>query len=338
MRVCFVTDGGQQLGMGHVQESLAFAQRLRERASVEFLTKSGAEVQETIRQAGFRTTPAIDDAGILSHLAMLDPDTVVFDKIDVAEELAKQIRTGLRAKLVIFTNLTAANRHADIAVLQRAADLGVSVEDRFRNVTFVDSGTRTRYFYGPRYWILRPELFGRGGAARTARRGVGRILISFGGSDPSKLTPTVLEAILSMEEDYRVELVLGAFFGEAGAIERVVERYPHRRPGVVVHRNVSNMVELMRSADLMICGAGLSMFEALTAGLPIVVVPQNELQRATYDGWIDFLDSSDLGRLPEVIRGSMFTLPTDENIAKMEIGLGVDELIEAVLQPSIGRE
>ena len=168
MRVCFVADGGQRLGMGHVQESLAFARRLCGRASIEFLTKSDEEVCGTIRRAGFQAARATDDGDIFSRLEALDPDVVVFDKIDVAEELAKQIKEELRARLVIFTNLTGANRFADVAVLQRAADLSGRVEDRFRNLTYSDPASGTRYFYGPRYWVLRPELFDRSRAERTS--------------------------------------------------------------------------------------------------------------------------------------------------------------------------
>ena len=58
----------------------------------------------------------------------------------------------MNLRLIIFTNLTVANRYADIAV---TADIG----SNFANVRFVDEKTGTRYYYGPKYWILRPEFY-----------------------------------------------------------------------------------------------------------------------------------------------------------------------------------
>ena len=53
MKICFVTDGGRQYGMGHVQESSAFAQRFQDKAEIVFLTKSGDAVLAAIRASGF---------------------------------------------------------------------------------------------------------------------------------------------------------------------------------------------------------------------------------------------------------------------------------------------
>src|SRR5712691_8072466 len=99
-RICFITDGGLQLGMGHVQQSTTFASVLRDKANISFLTKSDDTILNTIRESGFDAKQLQNDAAILHELKALNPDIVIFDKLDVDESLARDISNALDASLV----------------------------------------------------------------------------------------------------------------------------------------------------------------------------------------------------------------------------------------------
>ena len=325
-RICVITDGGQQMGMGHVQQSTTLAKALRDTADVFFVTKSDEQVVATIREAGF-------EVHIVAFLRAAPPDVVLFDKIDVGVDLARQIRADLPSRLVIFTNLTAANAYAHMVVLQRAAELGTDPERRFRNEAFTDSSSGTRYFYGPRYWVLRPEFHAYRQFGKTPRRPPQRILLAFGGSDPTNLTSAVLDRLLGGETRYTIDAILGRHFPHQNAVERVLERHPERRQAVTLHRNVSNVAELMHAADLAITAAGMSMFEALCVGTPVIVIPQDALQRNTYQDVIRLLEIDDLMKLCDIIERSDFTNPDDAPIAAMTIGEGLNQLIDSIITP-----
>lgn len=332
-RICVITDGGQQMGMGHVQQSTTLAKALRGTANVFFVTKSDEQVVATIREAGFEVSAFTDDVQIFAFLRAAPPDVVLFDKIDVGVDLARQIRADLPSRLVIFTNLTAANAYAHMVVLQRAAELGTDPERRFRNEAFTDSSSGTRYFYGPRYWVLRPEFHAYRQFGKTPRRPPQRILLAFGGSDPTNLTSAVLDRLLGGETRYTIDAILGRHFPHQNAVERVLERHPERRQAVTLHRNVSNVAELMHAADLAITAAGMSMFEALCVGTPVIVIPQDALQRNTYQGVIRLLEIDDLMKLCDIIERSDFTNPDDAPIAAMTIGEGLNQLIDSIITP-----
>ena len=332
-RICVITDGGQQMGMGHVQQSTTLAKALRAVADVFFVTRSDEQVVAAIREAGFEVSALADDARIFAFLQADPPDVVLFDKIDVGVDLARQIRAGLPSRLVIFTNLTAANAHAHMVVLQRAADLGTDPERRFRNEAFTDPASGTRHFYGPRYWVLRPEFHAYRQRGKTPRRPPRRILLAFGGSDPTNLTSVVLDRLLGSEAGYAIDAILGRHFAHQDAVEDVLAQHPTRRQAVRLHRNVSNVAELMYAADLAITAAGMSMFEALCVGTPVIVIPQDDLQRDTYRGVMRLLEVDDLAQLDEIIGRSDFSNPDDAPIAAMAIGEGLDALIEAIITP-----
>lgn len=320
------------MGMGHVQQSTTLARELLAKADVCFLTKSDDTVLTTIRESGFEATRLRSDAEILHHLTTLNPDVIVFDKIDVEEKLARDIKGTLKAGLVIFTNLTGANKYADVAVLQRAADLTADIGSRFKNVTYTDKDTNTLYYYGPKYWVLRPEFYEYKSKRKVSSGNAEKVLLIFGGSDPSNLTSAVLEELLGLDRMLWIDVILGAHFGHDDSVMHVLEQYPGKRANVTVHRNTKNVAELMYKAELTITSAGLSMFEALCVGTPVIVIPQDALQRDTYQGFMRMLEGDEVGKLGGMIERAEFTYPHEEHIAMMEIGEGVSELVEVILR------
>lgn len=320
------------MGMGHVQQSTTLARELRTKADVRFLTKSDDTVLTTIRESGFEATRLRSDAEILQHLTTLNPDVIVFDKIDVEEKLARDIKRTLKARLVIFTNLTGANKYADVAVLQRAVDLTADIGNRFKNVAYTDNDTNTLYYYGPKYWVLRREFYEYKSKGKVSSRKPKHILLTFGGSDPSNLTSAVLEELLGLDRMLWIDVILGAHFGHDDSVMHVLEQHPGKKANVTVHRNTKHVAELMYKAELTITSAGLSMLEALCVGTPVIVIPQDALQRDTYQGFMRMLERDEVSKLGGMIERAEFTYPHEDRIAMMEIGEGVSELVEVILR------
>jgi spore coat polysaccharide biosynthesis predicted glycosyltransferase SpsG len=329
LKICFSTDGGLGLGMGHVQQSVTLAKELRAArpdGSISFLTKSDLPVIRMIQEAGFEVTRLDDDQAILQRLTALAPNTIVFDKLDVAEDLARDIREKLAAKLIIFTNLTAANKHAHVAV---TADIG----SQFKNVTYTDHETGTRYYYGPKYWVLRRDFYEYQRLEKPPPKETRSVLLIFGGSDPANVTSVVLDVLLDLSDARRIDMVLGAHFGHDEAVRRVLASHPAKAGTVTLHRNIKNVAELMYKADLTIASPGLSAFEALRVGTPVIVVPQDALQRDTYRGFMRMVTREDVGELGGMIARSEFTYPREDAIRAMEIGEGIPELLDEILKP-----
>lgn len=331
LTICFVTDGGRQMGMGHVQQSMTLAKQLQEKATIFFITKSDEMVLTAIRESGFQVTSLQNDMQIFEYLESLSPEIIIFDKIDVDEKLAKKIRTELAARLVIFTNLTDANQYAHIAVLQRAEDLRVDPISRFKNLSYTNQSTKTRYFFGPKYWILRQEFLEYKKLQKATPEIIDHILLTFGGSDPTNLTCQVLEQLLEIDSAYHIDVVLGQQFCFHNEVAAMLKIHGDKRINVSLHSNVKNMAELMYNADLAITAAGMSMFEALCVETPVIVIPQDQLQRDTYQGVMRMLEIDELGKLERMIVDADFSHSGDSNIIDMNIGQGLQELMDAIL-------
>lgn len=322
--IYMIVDGGLKMGMGHVQQSLSLARKLAAESEITFLTKSDEGVSIKIQENGFPSIRMKDDVEIFERLQNSDPDVVLFDKIDVSEALVRDIRQSLRSGVVIFTNLTAANKYAHMAV---TADIGSG----FKNIRYVDESSGTLSFFGPKFWVLRPEFYEYKKIGKYRNLEAKKILLIFGGSDPSNLTTAALKQLLAVKRNFDIDVILGSHYGFDVELQQIIDAPEHAGGNVTVRRNVANVAELMFNADLVLASPGLSAFEALCVGTPVIVVPHDSLQRDTYAGYMRMLERCDLQKLVEMIDKCEFTLPGDELICRMEIGEGIQELKAEIL-------
>ena len=67
-------------------------------------------------------------------------------------------------------------------------------------------------------------------------------------------------------------------------------------------------------------------------GIPVIVFPQNEIQKKAYRGLLRILDKEKISNLGEMIDNLDFVRPEDEQIREMEIGRGKQEIIDEILR------
>jgi UDP-2,4-diacetamido-2,4,6-trideoxy-beta-L-altropyranose hydrolase len=151
-----------------------------------------------------------------------------------------------------------------------------------------------RQLLGPEFALLRPEF----AAARTEarfRERIERILITFGGSDPTGETFKALEALRQLSwSDVQVDVVAGASNPRLAELEALCVTWD----GVHLHRHVDDMASLMASADLAASAGGTTTWERLCMGLPGISIAvadnQVELSRDLAEaGYQIFLGASD---------------------------------------------
>ena len=324
MKIVFIADGGEQMGMGHVQQSTTLAKELSDRAEICFLTKSDETVVSQMKDAGFTTFKLNSDNEIAALLQKIKPDIVIIDKLDVAENFARELKGSLSSKLAIFTNQTSANKYADVSV-------NAVISSNFRNTKYLDKNTNTLYFYGPKYCILRKEFHEFKSKGKKVNSMVKKISLIFGGSDPSNLTSIVLNELLSLKKGYKIDVIMGVHFEHLDTLNQVLVRYPNKKGNVNLYKNVKNVAELMYKADLVIVSPGLSLFEALCVGTPVIAMHHNLWQKNEMAGLVDTLDKSEASRLKDMIANGNFLYPCSESIARLEIGEGKEELIETII-------
>jgi len=284
VKVFLRADASLALGSGHVMRCLTLARALALR---------GAQASFICREYPGHLCDFIEQQGFTVHrLPPLALDSETAREEDARESGRILERSGGCRWLVVDHYALGAgweSRQRDLAarilviddLADRAHDCDLLLDQNLyrdperRYLGLVPPGCRT--ILGPRHALLRPE-FGEARRSLSGRDGrVRRLLVSFGGSDPTGETGKALAALkgLAGELELEVTVVLGASNPERARIEELCAEIP----GCSLHCQVSNMAQLMAAADLALGSGGATTWERCYLGLPSLTVVVAENQR-----------------------------------------------------------
>jgi len=283
MRILVRADGDAAIGTGHVMRTLAIAERVRADGGEAILLaatldpalgrrvkQSGIEVLTHAREPG----SAADADEVIAAASAQACDWVVVDSYDAGASFQERLRSaGLRVLLV--DDYAASDRiSADVLVNQNVFASREMYDGRI-------SG-EAQLLLGPSFAMLRSE-FVRAATNRRISAPATRILITLGGADPANVSGRVLDAIRSVTADPAGDVSAIVVAGASNPHVEQLVRDQARDPRVEVRTSVDNMVPLMEWADLAISGAGITVYELLSLGVPTCAIPIVPSQRAFAD-------------------------------------------------------
>ncbi len=280
-RVLFRTDGGEELGMGHVYRCLAIADVLRAnmRADIAFLmTRAHPAGIRTVEEHGYDVVAA-DAATVdlaLAAIRAAAPDILINDLPDLDPAYLREL-----ARLPT-TTVNLVDETDALEATEEAEHLIVSLMKEERE-------TPEGFFGGPEYAILRAHF---GGVVKEVRARPERVLLSFGGSDPQGLTLKAARALASLPAGVEVVAAAGPAFSHRRDFEALAAALSRRVP--LIDQAGGHIADLMLAADVVVCSGGMSVYELAALGTPGIVLAQNErehrrMQEFSRHGTIQYL-------------------------------------------------
>jgi len=331
MRVAIHADASVEVGTGHIMRCLALADALQE---------MGAEIVFVCRDVAGSLCDLIEARRFpvcrLPRLDGNDPDW----RLDAEQSGASLSKHWPKADWLIVDHYRLDGRWETLArafsekvmaiddLADRPHDCDLLLDQNYcHGMDSRYSGlvpSQCRLLLGPKYALLRAE-FSRARAGLKQRDGtLQRILVFFGGSDPSNETAKALAGIRQFNLP---KVALDVVVGSSNPQREEVRRLCDTLPNAAYHCQVDNMAEMMANADLAIGGGGTTTWERCCLGLPALVAiladNQAELVKAVAEygaivnlGWADRLSSADYRRALEAI--------TPERLAGMrQLGIGL---------------
>ena len=291
MRVCIRADASPAIGAGHIMRCLSLARCLVGRgAAVDFVTANlSAALESQVLAAGcvvqrLSGTASTDDAPSPLVISSDDPtltmsaigangcDWLVVDHYGIDRLWLERAGVCAGRVMVIDDN---ANREL-IADLVLNQNLGA---DRGWYDGLLPEATTL--LAGPRYALLRDEFPLLRPAALAKRRrfgGLGRIMVSFGYSDPKNLTVPVINALSTMTWDKppRLEVILGSGAPGLEQVRAACSASPLNCDLVI---DATDMGSRMLGADLVLGTPGTTSWERCCLGVPSVTAWVADNQR-----------------------------------------------------------
>lgn len=233
-------------------------------ASISFLCRAlpGAMSDEIRRRGHACLLFGVDKDDPATSLELIgEADWLIVDHYDLDAKWERLMRPVAR-KIMVIDDLANRPHDCDLLLDQNFYD---GYESRYDGLV----SDSTRCLLGPTYVLLRPE-FSRARKTLRQRDGtVGRILVFFGGSDPTNQTLCALEGIDALK---RPEILVDVVVGSANPHRDEVHAFCDSTPWANFHCQISNMAELIAAADLGIGAGGAAMWERCALGLPTLTV------------------------------------------------------------------
>jgi len=320
-------DASSHIGTGHVSRCVTLMKCLKQRDfDITFVCRElpGNMVAE-IRKEGF----AVCDIEVLEKGNW---DWLVVDHYELDYSFEIIMRSKVK-KILVIDDLADRSHDCDLLLDQNLYD---GMESRYRGLVPANCQVLT----GPRYALLRPEFVE---ARRHAQRDseLHRILVFFGGSDPTNETEKVLRAISQFNRtDIFVDILVGLSNPHRDKLQTLVSALP--RMALLEH--VKKISKLMLNADLAIGGGGATSWERCCLGLPsiIVAVADNQIaisQTLSDRGYQIYLgESKDVsaGAIAEALNDCTdhFSDAVAMGLNSMELvdGLGTGRVVAAMLR------
>lgn len=256
-------EASHERGMGHLFRAMALCETLLERG---FLFRAFINRNETMQAI-------LERRGIAFDLVDLDPagsgwQQHAISKYGIKLWIDDRLNTDVRHSRLVKDSgvpLVTFDDRGDGASL---ADLNIVA------LSFDDTETLLgrKVLRGPRYLIVNREI----SKYRRLRTGMGSVVITLGGSDTYGATVKVVRILKSA--GLGATVILGPAFKHLTELNKVIG------DNFLLKINVPSLMEEFSHHSLAITGGGITPFEANAAGLPCIIIANEDFEIPVGEG------------------------------------------------------
>lgn len=357
LTIAIRVDASTQMGTGHIVRCLTIADNLQKYSvRVIFICRIlPGDWLSVLKERGFETISLSSDVNREEawnsdrdakltvenlHQRQLFPNWLIIDHYQIGQDWEIYLRPNVE-KIMVIDDL--ANRLHDCNLL---LDQNIYPGWMHRHNGLLPH--HCQQLLGLKYLILRDEFrqykFDRNTDIQCGHL---KILLTFGGSDPSNLTEKVL---LALDKIYRsnsngkqeiiIHVLLGKSYAVKTRLNEVIQSLPFETE---VFTSVIRMIEHFEWADCAISASGLTTYELAYVGLPSLIIAAigaqiefaEELSRLGIHRYAGFCDNLTIEQLISQIKDFLLNLSHAERIRCSLIdGYGTDRILSHLINLS----
>lgn len=261
MKIRILTEGGEEIGFGHITRCTSIYQAFHEMGlDVELVVNGKGSIEKLMEGTSHRIINWLQTRELLSIIK--DADITVVDSY-LAEpeiyELISKESLGVYIddnKRISYPQGMVVNSSVNSAKLHYPEKKGL------------------KYLLGSRYLPLRREFLNS--EPVKIERKLQSIMITFGGDDLRNMTPMILKTLEYQFPELNKNVIIGRGFKNIEEIEKLKSDTIN----LVYYPNADGMIETMHQSDLAVSAGGQTLFELAKLGLPTlsVAVASNQFQ------------------------------------------------------------
>lgn len=268
MKVYIFTEGGYDIGLGHVTRCLSAAQAFEEKdISPVFVVNGDESAAGLLEGRQFRLRDWLEDRqAVLNELA--GADIAIVDSYLADKAFYEGVSAAVKKAVFIDDNMR----------LDYPAGMVVNGAVGAEDMRYPRGG-KVEYLLGSKYALIRSEFLDV--PERPVAAAISSIMVTFGGDDTRDMTPKVTEFLKKEFPDKVKKVVIGAGFREKGRNEALEDG----KTELIHFPSAAGMKEIMLSSDIAVSAGGQTLLELARTGLPAVVVGVADNQAANIRAW-----------------------------------------------------
>ena len=298
-RIVIRADASVAIGSGHIMRCLALAKALQDLgASVEFICQLlDGNLCDLIESRGFlvhpieffpkgdkRSNSTVKSVSFCQKQDAEETGRIISDRLDwlvvdhygIGAAWESKMRAHTR-RLLVVDDLANRSHDCDLLLDQNYYN---NPDDRYKGLV----PDYCRLLLGPGYALLSPEFEHSASKMKSRAGRIKRVLVFFGGSDPTGETEKALDAIESLEA---TGVSFDVVVGINNPNREALRMRSAGRENVRFYCQTPEMASLCVNADIALGAGGSANWERFCVGLPCFVVTTADNQRETVSALSD---------------------------------------------------
>ncbi len=266
MKILILTEGGKNIGFGHVSRMLAVYQAFEEiRVKPYILVKGDNSVEYVLREANWEIFDWIKyPDGIKNKFNNID--LLFIDSYIASAEIYEYLSEI--AKFPVY--------YDDFGRIEYPCGIVVNGNIHAEKINYPKKEC-VKYLLGTEYLPIRREFWEI--EEKRISGEMRKVLITFGGEDFRCMTSKVLKVLVSEFPDLHKKVVIGKGFRKE--IINECKEIADKKTEFIYFPNAEGMKRLMLESDIAISGGGQTLYEMARVGLPpiAIVVADNQIMQ-----------------------------------------------------------
>lgn len=268
MKVYILTEGGRDIGFGHITRCTSLYQSFEERGiSSKFIVNGENTINGILEGKKYQLFNWLKDENRFFNTVKED-SVVIIDSYLTDYEFYKKVSEIVETPVYIDDN-----KRLDYPrgfVVNGMAYAGKLDYPKKEDIT---------YLLGSQYAILRKEFWEV--PPKNINDNVTAIMITFGGDDKQNITPKVLKLLDEKYARYEKNIIIGRGFRN----KVISEKSNSKKTNFFQNPTAEEIRNIMLRSDIAISAGGQTLHELARMGVPTIGICVAENQRANLESW-----------------------------------------------------
>lgn len=265
MNVVILTEGGNDIGFGHITRCNSIYQAFEQfDISPRFIVNGDESVKSIITDVNFEIINWLEDLSVITNA-----DIVIIDSYIANVELYNKISN--RVSLAAYVDDNNRFNYPNGIVINGTldtSDMNYQIRDDIR------------YLFGKEFIPLRKDFWDI--PKLKINDSIKNILITMGGNDLRNLTPKILELLNNNFSNVNKKVIIADSFENVSEIENM----SNNSVNLIYSPNSQEIINIMSSVDVAISASGQTLYELACIGVPTISIGIIDNQRNNIKNWI----------------------------------------------------